>query len=187
MTTDFIMTKDFKQLLSEVENECDRTVRERGGSQDLADLAPKGWAALLEHKADRAVNGLALHYRRRLIELASTALLAVLSWDTQNAKPEQSLGVPDPLAPVKEGDNMAGHWQEGYVQALRDYAVWQNGVQVVGCGVTTLAEAAARVPGVVDMARAAEVTKAGNQSIAGRAALSRQAKMRERLGRLGIC
>ena len=30
---------------------------------------------------------------------------------------------------------------DGYIRALRDYAVWRDGVQYVGCGVTPLAEA----------------------------------------------
>jgi hypothetical protein len=35
---------------------------------------------------------------------------------------------------------MAGY-KKGYIQALQDYAVWNNGVQTVGCGVKTLNQA----------------------------------------------
>ena len=38
-------------------------------------------------------------------------------------------------------DGYAKGWKAGYRDALRDYAWWRDGVQYVGCGTRTLAEA----------------------------------------------
>lgn len=42
---------------------------------------------------------------------------------------------------VKELQNYDIAFRAGYVQALRDYAVWHDGVQTVDCGMKTLAQA----------------------------------------------
>lgn len=43
------------------------------------------------------------------------------------------------------GHSVIEAYCDGYIQALRDFAVWKDGAQLVGCGVLTLEEVARRV------------------------------------------